>query len=52
MDGMGILEGDLMVTGGGGGGIDRVKVMATCISCSTKAIFAVFVGGKVGLFPL
>ena len=47
-----VLEGDLTVTGGGGGGIGRAKVMATYITCNTKAFFAGIVGSKVGFFPL
>ena len=50
---MGIFEGDLMVIGGGGGGgVGRAKIMATCISCSSEAIFVGFVGSKVSVFPL
>ena len=47
-----VLEGYLTVTGGSGGGIGCVKVMATCITCSSKAILSGFVSGKVGFLPL
>ena len=49
---MGILEGDFMVIGGGGGGVGHAKIMATCIYCSSKVIFAGFISGKVSFFPL
>ena len=50
-DGMGLLDCDLLVIVGGGGGVDRAKVLATFISCSAKAIFTGFVVGKVIFLP-
>ena len=49
---MAVLEGDFIITVGGGGGIGRAKVIDTCITCSTKEIFVGFMGGEVGLSPL
>ena len=42
----------LLVIGGGGGGVDCAKTMATYISCSAKVIFTGFVGGKVSVLLL
>ena len=49
---MGILDCELLVIGGGGGGVGRAKILATFISCSAKAVFMGFVGGEVSVLPL
>ena len=46
---MGLLDCDLLVIVGGGGGVGRAKILATCISCNVKAIFTGFVGGEVSV---
>ena len=49
---MELLDCDLLVIGGGGGGVGHAKILAPCISCSRKAIFTEFIGGKVSVLPL
>ena len=49
---MRLLDFDLLVIGEGGGGVGCARMLATCISCSAKAIFTVFVGGEVSVLPL
>ena len=49
---MEILDFDLLIMGGGGGGVGRAKFLAPCISFSVKVIFKGLVGCKVSVLSL